>query len=115
MVNAVLNMVSQLILILIFNYYSGYDKETVVSEDHEGNLKIRTSQVSSDLDVVEADFNESDVNTTGDKLKPTFRSSKPQLVETTEEYPSQETESKNSKDGQSRISEKIELACVTDQ
>jgi len=43
MAQTVLNMASQLILIVIFNRYSGYDKEIVVSTDHEGYVKIRTS------------------------------------------------------------------------
>ena len=37
-----------MILIVIFNRYSGYDKETVVSKDHNGYVTVRTSQVSSE-------------------------------------------------------------------
>lgn len=104
-INAVLNMISQIILIVIFNHYSGYDKETVVSEDHEGNIKIRTSQVSSNLDLVLDDYNESDLNTTDDKLKPTFRSLKLELLlhTTSEMFPSQDTDSKD-ENNKSRIS-----------
>jgi hypothetical protein len=45
-INSVLSLVSQTILIVIFNLYSGYDKQVMVSADFQGNIVIRTSQVS---------------------------------------------------------------------
>ena len=101
---------------MIFNRYSGYDKETVVSKDHNGYVTVRTSQVSNDphgsVRVYENETNDSFARSF---VPSTFRGSKPLLVQTSEMFPSFK-DSEIEEKVRSRNSEKVNLfqASTTD-